>query len=293
MTNTTTGASPGRNFLVRGSDSQLPTEALQDSRYQGVASDGSVGGYFPALPLGYKMETYDGRVFRFVENASAVAFVEGNTLIQISDVTMTAASTDATGTIITGTAPAATQYLNEHAGSYAYISVGTGEGVSRRIMSNSASVLSATGMTLTLERSIGASLSTLTIIIHSPWRMRLSDASSPVAPMVASGISQNIAGISFGAVPAVTGSGMFVSGGVSYFGWMQTKGFCEKVLLTASAVVSASGLLSGGLVGSATTDGLADSVAAGATPDDVRIFGYAASGTGSYDVGVMANLFCE
>lgn len=280
MANSTIGTVKGRNFLVPHNVSQIPTEALQDSRYQNLASNNFTT--VPAFPLGSKVETFDGRVFRYIENGTSTAFAEGSVLTNIAIATMTAASTSADGLTITGTAPGATQYLDEHVGSYAYISVGTGEGVARRIVANSASVASTAGMTIQLERSIGASLSSLTIILVSPWRMRL-------AP---TGIVGRAKGVSFGIVAAQTGSGVYVAGGVSYYGWMQTRGTCEKVLVTAAS--PAASAVSGALTVSATVAGSADPIAnGGVTNDDVCIFGYTMPNAASYDVGVMADLFCE
>lgn len=280
MANSTIGTINQRNFLISQPYQQLFSESLYDSRYQNCASDGSNNaGVLPSIPLGYRFETADGDVFRFVENGSASAFAEGTVLSNIAAVTMTACSTSADGLTITGTAPAATQYLNEHFGSYAYISAGTGEGVTRRIVANSASALSTAGMTVTLDASIGSSLSSLTVIIYSKWRMRACPA----------GVHNRVYGVSFGTVSAQTGSGVYVAGGVSYYGWMQTRGHCRKVLVTAA--VPAASTVNGLLTPDASVAGSAVGIANGAVPDDVNVFAAVANNGGAtYDVGVPADL---
>ena len=292
MANNIRGTSQQGNITVPMNHIQLPSEALHSSRYQGCASDQSVNNTNPALPLGFKYETYDGRCFRFVENSTATAFVEGNVLSPLTLATMTAATTDATGLVITGTAPAATQYADQYRGGYAWINAGTGKGFSRRIVANSAGTTSTAGMTFTLERSIGASLSSLTIKIIHPWRVQL-------APVVATNGTAGIVGVSYGAVPAQTGSGMFVGGGVSYFGWMQTRGICESVLLDVGGTLTgpAASALAGALIGPVTTAGKASPMAnSGIANDDswpwAKIYG-AILTAADFDTHCMAQLYCE
>lgn len=260
----------------------FPTENIYQSRHQNCDSSGTNGILAPRYALGMRVEGPTGEVYRFIENDSSTAFAEGTVLSQKTVTTITSATTDATGMIITGTFTSTT-YADEWAGGYATIRAGTGKGPSVKIEFNDAVTAAASG-TMTLDRSIGASLSGLTIAIRHPWRMQLTPAV----------ITNKVHGVSIGVVSAqsATGGMYNTTGGISYFGWAQTAGICPRVLITATSPIASA--LSGLLTTSASVAGSADPIANGApTLDDVWVMG-CCEGTvttaADYDTGALVRL---
>lgn len=205
----------------------------------------------------------------FVYCIASEAIAEGNlvapsALTQATTITLAADLQTMTG--FSGLLP------NQWKGGLAYnsaVSAGAGDGFGRRIASNTAT-------TVILERpSPVAWGGTATVQLFHPYYIRLTPS--------ASGITQKVLGISYGAIAAPTGTNMWTAGGVSYGGWIQFSGLCDMV--KAGAAIS---VANGALTASAATAGVAIGVGAG----DVTtafVFGHIAYGF-AYDAYVPAYL---
>lgn len=218
---------------------------LFNSEFQNVPSDQStfVSGFGTSAPLmiGTQYTTYDGRVFKYIELADTTALTAGDLVVPYTaSAAGTSAATSSTDTTIV-TATMASVLANAFRGGYLLCTVGTGLGQTRRIVGNTATTSGS--VTFYLERPFATALASATVIATNPYRVKQLPGS------LTGGVP--ILGVSYGTVAAATAANGQYNGGISYFGWMQTAGFCERIKFTGNTV-PASANESLGLVASTT-----------------------------------------
>lgn len=227
------------NFAWNGPPPAFMGEDIYNSRYQDITGTGD----YQALMIGTQYQTWDRRVFAYVKYTDAGASAAaGNVLGPLANTTLT----DITGFSNASDAPyvedtAATWTPGAFVGFWCNIGTGTGLGQTRRIIGNTAT-------RLWLERAfVTAPDTTSDLIIWSPYSTRLTPA--------ASGITQRVSGVSIGAITT------------AQYGWMQTYGVCERVIV--DAILTSNNLI----CPSAATAGTG-LMAVGATTEDETFFAY-------------------
>jgi len=250
-------------------------EYVYESRLQNMAI-GGLGKIFSGsnlIELGSVYRTFDGRVFRLVENVDSSAFAEGTILspYEVNSTSLTLV-TSSDGKSVSGLSGLT---VGAWRGGYIYQSAGTGEGQTRRIVHNTAD-------TVYVERAFTTAPSggSCAVRLWHPYRCIVAAGSAA---------TQRPCGVSIGTVTAVASSGRFVAGGTSYIGWMQTKGLCEKVLVASAINANAQMLIMSG------TAGQAEAVGSSATLDDQYIFGTlpGTQGGSTWDTAVPAIIWFE
>lgn len=245
------------NFTWNGPPPVFMGEPIYDSRYQNISASGRE----QPLMIGTMYQTWDGRIFKYVKYTDSASAAVGNVLTQVADSTLT----DITGFSNSVDAP----YLEDTAagwtagafvGFYVTITGNTGIGQTRRIIGN-------TTTRLWLERSLVTDPATDSdLTIWSPHSTRLTTTSG--------GLSQRVSGVSIGTIAT------------TQYGWMQTYGWCERVIVDATITSTANNFL---IVPSDATAGQAEA-AVGATTEDETFFGYAKL-TGGTNQGTPVFLF--
>ena len=178
--------------------------------------------------LGDKAFSSDGRAFRYAR-AGAVALVPGNVLqgpaVVASHVNLTPTAVAAVGaTTITVTLGATAATLNQYAGGYAVVEIGTtGAGQTLLITSHPAANASAT-LTLTLSDAVQVATSgTVTVsLIANPY--------NGVIQSIATTITSTVVGVAVGAIPAAS------------FGWVATRGIAATLVSGVPIVGSSVGV---------------------------------------------------
>jgi hypothetical protein len=231
---------PRGNFFWQAATPHNIDKNVYDSIYQNIAATSADP---VPLPLGLKIRTFDGREFTYVKYTDAGASAaEGNVLrpIAATNVTNVGASS-ADGLEL----PAGTGLtVGAWRGFFVYVEDSTGEGQTRRIVWNSTT-------TLYLERALTtATASGSDLYLWSPW--------SVARTTTAAGLTQVVTGVSIGAITT------------AQYGWAQTLGFSEMVLLDSNTVPALDDTTA--LVPSGTVAGTATAITAGETADDVNIF---------------------
>jgi hypothetical protein len=173
------------------------------------------------MDLGQKVETSDGRIFRYGKAGSGgvtVGYLGVMPDLDTTEITAAVTATAAIGaTSITFTHPATTATKDQYAGGYAVISYGTGLGQTLKIKSHAAFTSGGTNSVLYLEDPLTVALDTtskLDIIMH-PYSGVIS-VTTDAAVSVPCG------------VPLVTVA-------ASSYGWFQTRGV---VSLAADATLA-------------------------------------------------------
>lgn len=234
------------------------SEEPRNSRYQNVDDVASQTTIPPILPieLGTQFVTFDGRVFKFFKNGGSSALAEGNTLTlhTASDQDTLASSTD----LYEVTQAAAGWTINQWRGYFLTINDGTGEGQTRRVAGNSATVLY-------LEEPLHTALAVADSdgLLWHPY----------ILAKTGTGVLVPVSGIAIGTIAA------------GNYGWMQSHGMCEAVILEAVKSVS------GFVCNSAATAGYAQEVGAGITLEDAAVFGTAYFAMSNNDVGTPVYLW--
>lgn len=222
---------------------------LFNSEFQNVASDGSTGTVSP-LMIGTQYTTYDGRVFKYVELAENVALGEGDLIVPYTSSAASSGNSAATSltdtTIVTATM--ASVLANQFRGGYLTCTAGTGIGQTRRVVGNTATTSGS--VTFYLERPFATALSGGTVTAYNPYRVRK-------LPSSAVGAGVPVLGVSFGTITAATVVNGQYNGGVSYYGWMQTYGRCERITFSGTTTTTASLTQSLGLVAATSVAGAA------------------------------------
>ena len=235
-------------------------EALNDNRYQNVATSGA-SGFFPIVEPGLKVRTRDDRIFMYCE--ASVAIARGELVEPAAGVSFTVASSavDSVSGITAVTATAgATIYKDQFRGGYIYVTVGTGIGQTARVISNTAATSGvAGGAVFYLENALTTAISGGTFRAIVPWRMRLVPVGAGAAVA-----NRLVHGVSHGTLTVPASSGWY-AGGTSYFGWVQVgggTGMCEAVkvagntlAISATETTALVGPYSGGTAGIATQVG--------------------------------------
>lgn len=233
------------NFDFNSAPPRVIGANLANSEFSNVPSDQSTfvsgWGTQPPLMLGTQFTTYDGRVFKYVELADTTALAAGDLIVPYTaSAAGTSAATSSTDSTVV-TATMASVLAGQYRGGYLLCTVGTGLGQTRRIVDNSATVGGV--VTFYLERAYGTALASATVIATNPYRVKQLPAS------LTGGVP--ILGVAHHTITAATAANGRYNGGVSYFGWMQTAGFCERIKFTGNTV-PASANESLGLVASTT-----------------------------------------
>lgn len=266
MANNTRGQVRTDNWDYNAAPSRAIGTNLFNSEYQNVSTTDVAGG-FPPLKLGTQFNTYDGRVFRYIESVGQSGFnldlAEGDLLVPTASFALTAIAVSATdSTILTATSTSQV-YANQFRGGYLFLSSATGIGQTRRVVANSAAAASGT-VTIYLDRAFTtAPASSPAGMLWHPYRM----IQLPNAAVIGDAIS----GISYGTITQPASATPFYAGGRSYYGWMQVAGFCEYVKLTGNLVVPVD--TRSALLTVSATAGKAQIVTTGATADKLAAFG--------------------
>jgi len=244
------------NFDFNSAPPRVIGANLSNSEFQNVPSDQStaITGYGTTAPLkwGTQYTTYDGRVFKYVELADTTALTEGDLIVPYTNsASGTSAATSATDSTVV-TATMASVLANQYIGGFLSCTVGTGLGQTRRIVGNTATTSGS--VTFYLERAFTTSLASATVIAYHPYRVKKLPGS------LTAGVP--ISGVSYGAIAAATAANGQYNNGISYYGWMQVAGFCERVKFKAAVdTVAATATQSLGLVASDTAGSAAQWVA--------------------------------
>jgi len=233
MAYNTRGTAFHRNFDFNSHPPAVMGANLSNSEFQNVPSDQStfITGFGTASPLmlGTQYTTYDGRVFKYMENADTVALTEGMLVVPYTDSALGSAVTTSSTDSTVVTATMVSVLANQYAGGYLCTVTGTGIGQTRRIVSNTATVSGS--VTFQLERAFATAVgSTCGAYAYHPYRIRQSPTNTVAC--------QPITGVSYSSIAAATAANGQYNSGISYYGWIQTAGFCERVL-TSGAMVAA------------------------------------------------------
>lgn len=243
------------NFTWNAPPPAFMGEPIYDSRYQNIATSARD----VPLMIGTMYQTWDGRIFKYVKFTDSASAAVGNVLGPVADSTLT----DITGFSNAVDAPyvedtAAGWTAGAFVGFYVTITGNTGIGQTRRVIGN-------TTTRLWLERSFVTDPATDSdLTIWSPHSTRLTPA--------ASALLQRVSGVSIGTIAT------------TQFGWMQTYGTCERVIVDA-AIGSTNFLI----VPSNANAGTAEAAVGAATADET-FFAYAKLAGGTAQ-GTPAFLF--
>ena len=251
-------------------------EYVYESRLQNMAV-GALGKLYsgsnmPDLGSFLPYRTADGRVFRLWELHGTDALAEGNLVSPYESLAVSiTAVTASDGKSVAGFS---SLVVGAWRGALLHAYTGTGQGQTRRVVHNSATVVY-------VDRAFAtAPAGTVVFDFTHTTKVVISPASAA---------KQRPVGVSIGTVTAMASSGRHVAGGTTYIAWFQTKGTCEKVLMASALAADACNLIM------STTAGQAIAVGSSATLDDQFIFGRVPGnmGTTDHDVAVPAILNFE
>lgn len=198
------------------------------------------------IDLGTEVRLHDGRCFKYVQFNEA--FLIGQCAYIPTDVTVTnlTSATSTSSVSVTKTSAFTASKYNGGLEEYFFSTAGTdtGTGQTRRIVSNTASIL-------TIDAAPTTAFDTTTDgFTYSPYRIA-----------VTSGAEQRVCGVALAAQTS------------AYFGWIQKTGFIPLVNFVGGTDASAAGE---GIVSSSTAGAAKGLTTAGTTADEAdKSFGYA------------------
>lgn len=199
-----------------------------------MGQDDFVSSATPAAGLGDRIETDDGRVFRYAL-AGAVDLVAGNVLqgpaIVPNHLANTPPAVAIGATSFTYTPGASTGTANQYAGGWMQVDTTPGNGYTYEV-SGHAAIASSTAFTLYLKDAIQVALTTSSRVglIANPYR--------GVIQMPVTTATGTIAGIATYIITA------------AQYGWIQTWGICS-VLIAGTPALGASVMAPGAVAGAA------------------------------------------
>lgn len=218
----------------------------------------------PLCNMGTLVVLEDGRTYKYGRFVAATAIGQ---LLEIADhVTITNATSAASDNTITKTGAFTASYYNDPKDEY-YVGLnsGTGFGQVRRVISNTADVL-------TLDANWTTAIDTTTdgvVFGTGLWEL-------------AEGAGHRVAGVAISAQSA------------GYYGWIQTKGFCPLIRVAGGTDPLARGE---GIVSSAAAGVGKGLTTAGTTADEAdKVFAealYAYAGADAAGIGVAGFLHCS